>query len=63
MKKTTLAGNVGLLLVLGGYLLTITDITTNGLELLLLVFALAVIRAVDKSNLAQTDGACSTSRE
>jgi hypothetical protein len=137
MKKTALAANVGLLLALGGYLRTVTDINFNGVELLLLVFALAspvasilalftkrppglaiklvvglantallmtlfvylidhrplqgldlptdwpvlvvlacmfiapvlsilamaVIRAVYKSNLAQTDGACSTGRE
>jgi len=41
MKKTALTANVGLLLALAGYFLTIADIDMNGLELLLLVFALA----------------------
>lgn len=41
MKKTALIANTGLLVILGGYVLTITDIGLNGLELLLLVFAVA----------------------
>jgi len=40
MKKTALAANIGFLLMLGGYFLTLEEISTNSLELLLMVFAL-----------------------
>jgi len=40
MKKTALAANIGFLLLLGGYFLTLEEISTNSLELLILVFAL-----------------------
>ena len=39
MKKTALAANIGFLLMLGGYFLTLEEISTNSLELLLMVFA------------------------
>ncbi len=40
MKKTALAVNIGFLLMLGGYVLTLEGIHVNSLESLLLVFAL-----------------------
>ena len=40
MKKTALAANIGFLLMLGGYVLTLKEISINSLELLLIVFAL-----------------------
>jgi hypothetical protein len=40
MKKAALAANIGFLLLLGGYFLTLEGISINSLELLILVFAL-----------------------
>lgn len=39
MKKAALAANIGFLLVLGGYVLTLGEMSFNAMELVMLVFA------------------------